>query len=118
MTSRLKRKLNDLGVDTNSSKANESFCLVCVPGLLQLLDVILMMVVPCTQDWHTTSSAREVQRYGRVRAIMETGGTFDYFQYWAVGGSVSWREENWNFIRCLEDGALRAYGMICECMKN
>ena len=28
MTSRLKRKLNDLGVDTFSSKANESFCLV------------------------------------------------------------------------------------------
>ena len=28
MTSRLKRKLNDLGVDTYSSKANESFCLV------------------------------------------------------------------------------------------
>lgn len=28
MTSRLKRKLNDLGVDTSSSKANESFCLV------------------------------------------------------------------------------------------
>ena len=28
MTTRLKRKLNDLGVDTASSKANESFCLV------------------------------------------------------------------------------------------
>lgn len=28
MTSRLKRKLNDLGVDPSSSKANESFCLV------------------------------------------------------------------------------------------
>lgn len=28
MTSRLKRKLNDLGVDVSSSKANESFCLV------------------------------------------------------------------------------------------
>ena len=28
MTSRLKRKLNDLGVDTASTKANENFCLV------------------------------------------------------------------------------------------
>ncbi len=28
MTSRLKRKLNDLGIDTSSSKANENFCLV------------------------------------------------------------------------------------------
>ncbi|KAH9893159.1 hypothetical protein C8Q73DRAFT_791046 [Cubamyces lactineus] len=31
MTSRLKRKLNDLGVDTHSSKANESFCLIGTP---------------------------------------------------------------------------------------
>ncbi|EIW59856.1 uncharacterized protein TRAVEDRAFT_148029 [Trametes versicolor FP-101664 SS1] len=31
MTSRLKRKLNDLGVDTGSSKANESFCLIGTP---------------------------------------------------------------------------------------
>ncbi|KAI8996466.1 hypothetical protein BD414DRAFT_478086 [Trametes punicea] len=31
MTSRLKRKLNDLGVDTNSSRANESFCLIGTP---------------------------------------------------------------------------------------
>ena len=30
MTSRLKRKLNDLGVDPTSSKANESFCLVII----------------------------------------------------------------------------------------
>ena len=28
MTSRLKRKLGDIGVDSSSSKANESFCLV------------------------------------------------------------------------------------------
>lgn len=32
MTSRLKRKLNDLGVDTSSSKANENFCLVRYPS--------------------------------------------------------------------------------------
>ncbi|KAI9062765.1 hypothetical protein FKP32DRAFT_1593437 [Trametes sanguinea] len=31
MTSRLKRKLNDLGIDTASSKANESFCLIGTP---------------------------------------------------------------------------------------
>ncbi|KAF9779277.1 hypothetical protein BJ322DRAFT_1172484 [Thelephora terrestris] len=31
MTSRLKRKLNDLGVDTSGSKANESFCLIGTP---------------------------------------------------------------------------------------
>ncbi|CCM02643.1 uncharacterized protein FIBRA_04747 [Fibroporia radiculosa] len=31
MTSRLKRKLNDLGVDSSSSKANESFCLIGTP---------------------------------------------------------------------------------------
>ncbi|KAM5534503.1 hypothetical protein V8D89_011835 [Ganoderma adspersum] len=31
MTSRLKRKLNDLGVDTTSSKANENFCLIGTP---------------------------------------------------------------------------------------
>ncbi|KAG6829060.1 hypothetical protein H0H92_005834 [Tricholoma furcatifolium] len=31
MTTRLKRKLNDLGVDTSSSKANESFCLIGTP---------------------------------------------------------------------------------------
>ncbi|TFY64484.1 hypothetical protein EVJ58_g2600 [Rhodofomes roseus] len=31
MTSRLKRKLNDLGVDPSSSKANESFCLIGTP---------------------------------------------------------------------------------------
>ncbi|TBU44672.1 hypothetical protein BD309DRAFT_919406 [Dichomitus squalens] len=31
MTSRLKRKLNDLGVDTASSKANENFCLIGTP---------------------------------------------------------------------------------------
>ncbi|OCH96293.1 hypothetical protein OBBRIDRAFT_787368 [Obba rivulosa] len=31
MTSRLKRKLNDLGVDTASTKANESFCLIGTP---------------------------------------------------------------------------------------
>ena len=34
MTSQLKRKLGDLGVDTTSRKANENFCLV---GLLILL---------------------------------------------------------------------------------
>ncbi|KZT00580.1 uncharacterized protein LAESUDRAFT_764494 [Laetiporus sulphureus 93-53] len=31
MTSRLKRKLNDLGVDPSSAKANESFCLIGTP---------------------------------------------------------------------------------------
>ncbi|KAI0954695.1 hypothetical protein AcW1_006501 [Taiwanofungus camphoratus] len=31
MTSRLKRKLNDLGVDPASAKANESFCLIGTP---------------------------------------------------------------------------------------
>ncbi|KAI0091613.1 hypothetical protein BDY19DRAFT_1067041 [Irpex rosettiformis] len=31
MTSRLKRKLNDLGVDPASSKANENFCLIGTP---------------------------------------------------------------------------------------
>ncbi|KAJ3532797.1 hypothetical protein NM688_g7372 [Phlebia brevispora] len=31
MTSRLKRKLNDLGVDTSSHKANENFCLIGTP---------------------------------------------------------------------------------------
>ncbi|KAI0792217.1 hypothetical protein C8Q75DRAFT_792313 [Abortiporus biennis] len=31
MTTRLKRKLNDLGVDTSSSKANENFCLIGTP---------------------------------------------------------------------------------------
>ncbi|EKM50069.1 uncharacterized protein PHACADRAFT_153394 [Phanerochaete carnosa HHB-10118-sp] len=31
MTSRLKRKLNDLGVDPSSSKANENFCLIGTP---------------------------------------------------------------------------------------
>ncbi|PCH44567.1 hypothetical protein WOLCODRAFT_77193 [Wolfiporia cocos MD-104 SS10] len=31
MTSRLKRKLNDLGVDPASSRANESFCLIGTP---------------------------------------------------------------------------------------
>ncbi|KAF9646493.1 hypothetical protein BDM02DRAFT_3156522 [Thelephora ganbajun] len=31
MTSRLKRKLNDLGVDTSASKANETFCLIGTP---------------------------------------------------------------------------------------
>ncbi|KAL5513116.1 hypothetical protein ACEPAH_3514 [Sanghuangporus vaninii] len=31
MTSRLKRKLNDLGVDTSSSKATENFCLIGTP---------------------------------------------------------------------------------------
>ncbi|GBE86697.1 G patch domain-containing protein [Sparassis crispa] len=31
MTSRLKRKLNDLGVDPTSAKANESFCLIGTP---------------------------------------------------------------------------------------
>ncbi|KDQ61939.1 hypothetical protein JAAARDRAFT_190648 [Jaapia argillacea MUCL 33604] len=30
-SSRLKRKLNDLGVDTSSNKANESFCLIGTP---------------------------------------------------------------------------------------
>src|SRR6266571_2794814 len=29
MTSRLKRKLGEIGVDTSSRKANENFCLVC-----------------------------------------------------------------------------------------
>ncbi|THH12066.1 hypothetical protein EW145_g253 [Phellinidium pouzarii] len=36
MTSRLKRKLNDLGVDTAGSKATENFCLIGTP--LPLLD--------------------------------------------------------------------------------
>ncbi|OCB89976.1 hypothetical protein A7U60_g2831 [Sanghuangporus baumii] len=31
MTSRLKRKLNDLGVDTSSSKSTENFCLIGTP---------------------------------------------------------------------------------------
>ena len=29
MTSRLKRKLGEIGVDTSSRKVNENFCLVC-----------------------------------------------------------------------------------------
>ena len=36
MTSRLKRKLNDLGVDTTSSKANENFCLVSMSVALSM----------------------------------------------------------------------------------
>ncbi|KLO19292.1 hypothetical protein SCHPADRAFT_898867 [Schizopora paradoxa] len=31
MTSRLKRKLNDIGVDTSSAKVNENFCLIGTP---------------------------------------------------------------------------------------
>lgn len=35
-TGRLKRKLGDLGVDTSSTKANESFCLVRPLSLMRL----------------------------------------------------------------------------------
>jgi G patch domain-containing protein 1 len=31
MTSRLKRKLNDMGIDPSSARANESFCLIGTP---------------------------------------------------------------------------------------
>ena len=34
MTTRLKRKLGEIGVDTSSRKANENFCLVCELSLV------------------------------------------------------------------------------------
>lgn len=61
MTSRLKRKLNDLGVDPSSSKANESFCLVGY--LVQLFTLFITLTSDIVLDWNTPSSVGEVERH-------------------------------------------------------
>jgi len=44
MSNRLKRRLNDLGVDPASSQSNESFCLVRVMVLLHLCELITLKI--------------------------------------------------------------------------
>ncbi len=63
-TGRLKRKLGDLGVDTSSRKANESFCLVsmfssCHPSCTHFL------------DWYSLAAIGEIQGHWRICAAME-----------------------------------------------
>jgi len=70
MTSRLKRKLGDLGVDTTSRKANENFCLV---GLLIRL-IMRKNYVNQVIDWHPFATSGEIERYGGVCSTLETRG--------------------------------------------
>ena len=48
MSSRLKRKLGDIGIDPSSAKANESFCLVCIKAifLVELLTLYEQIGTP------------------------------------------------------------------------
>jgi len=70
MTSRLKRKLGDLGVDTTSRKANENFCLV---GLLIHL-IMRKNHVNQDLDWHPFTPSGEIERYWGVCSTLETRG--------------------------------------------
>jgi hypothetical protein len=68
MTTRLKRRLADMGVDASSSKANESFCLVSVPQVSHRLIFIMHKT-----DRDSFASFGEVQGYWRVCSTMEAG---------------------------------------------
>lgn len=76
MTSRLKRKLNDLGVDMTSSKANENFCLVSVDPhrCTRFADSLNVDII--SADWDTSSAAREVEGHRGVCPLVEAGGVW------------------------------------------
>ena len=69
MTSRLKRKLGDLGIDPSSSKANESFCLVS-----DYLNFVCAQLMSILLDWNTTSTAREIEGHWGVCTTLEARG--------------------------------------------
>lgn len=77
MTSRLKRKLNDLGVDPASAKANESFCLVRRGYRIYRQS---SSSHGASVDRHTATSSGEVEGYGGVCSTMEAGCAYDSAQ--------------------------------------
>ena len=68
MTTRLKRKLGDLGVDLNSRKATENFCLVS-PRRLECQHWLSFAL-----DWNTSPASREIERYWRICSLVEARG--------------------------------------------
>jgi hypothetical protein len=52
MTSRLKKKLTDIGVDVSSRKANENFCLV-----REFMLFFSALLIQLREDWDTPSAA-------------------------------------------------------------
>ncbi|KAF8902382.1 hypothetical protein CPB84DRAFT_860751 [Gymnopilus junonius] len=75
MTSRLKKKLGELGVDTASRKANENFCLVSFHVQFRMNSISVGFI-----DWHSSSSFREIERHRRICTAMEAGST----DYWLM----------------------------------
>lgn len=67
MTSRLKKKLNDIGVDTSSAKANENFCLV--RASFQALEGVLSCGIH--SDWNAFASSRENEGSRGVLTCLE-----------------------------------------------
>ena len=67
MSSRLKRKLGDIGIDPSSAKANESFCLVCIKAIFFCWITYFIWA-----DRNAPPSSREIQGQWRVRSTLET----------------------------------------------
>lgn len=72
MTSRLKKKLDNIGVDASSSKLTESFCLVRYSLTVDLLGSVAHLL---RTDWYSASVTRQGQGRKRICASLETGCT-------------------------------------------
>ncbi len=68
MTSRLKKKLNDLGVDTSSARVNENFCLV---RLRFQANTTILMNSNLLLDWYAFASSRENERCRGIPTCLE-----------------------------------------------
>lgn len=68
-----------MGVDiqSNSQRLTENFCLVSSSHIHQGLDY------NCT-DWHTTSTTRKFERYGRVCSTLETRSRYRHVVWFAI----------------------------------
>ncbi|KAF5362261.1 hypothetical protein D9756_002204 [Leucocoprinus leucothites] len=83
MSNRLKRKLNDLGVDTASSKANESFCLIGTPLPPLEKSKDLGEFVPLWKQ-----EVRDEQGRRRLHGAFTGGFSAGYFN--SVGSKEGW----------------------------
>ena len=77
-TARLKRKLDEQGINYTSKKAAENYCLVRLS--VEVFPLYHESELTSRLDWHSTATPRE-ERRERIRSIMETRCTPDKLLY-------------------------------------
>lgn len=70
MSGRLKKRLDNAGVDLSSARLNESFCLVSAPSEM-VYTVWQLILCKSLLDWDAFATSGEDQGHRRIRASVE-----------------------------------------------